>query len=896
MPSVLLQTKLRHPSLPPKRVRRPQLIARLAEGFESGRQITLVSGPAGFGKTTCVTEWLQGLNQPVSWLSLDPSDNDPARFFSYFIAALQKADQNVGKEIGLALNSVQLPPVETISAGLVNDLLQVASPFLLVLDDLHVIQNSTVLDVLEKLATNPPPCLFLVLLTREDPSLPLARLRANNQVTEIRAADLRFTLDEANAFLNEVMDLALSREETASLSDRTEGWVVGLQLAALSLKNRENRGEFIARLSGSQHFILSYLTEEVLRRQQPDIQDYILCTSVLDRLSGPLCNAVAERADSAAILAHLYSSNVFVIPLDEEHTWYRYHHLFADLLRGQLNRTEPARVPELHRRASEWYEQQGMAAEAVEHAFAALDYARAVPLLEQHARPMLMQGYAQTVEDWLHRLPAEWRVAGPRANLALAGSLILRGLTSPAKAYLHDAEAAAEECTRSGALDEANAIMAEALALRAFVVSLEGETERACERARTAVDRAPKQDVYLQGMTRFALAATNHQAGHGVKALEIYRDALPLCQAAGFTAGAMLIVGSLTLLYQLTGQLHAAADLSRHVIAQTEDPPGAASPALATVYSTLASIEYEWGNVVAAQTLVDKCLATTKRGGHVSALAHGHLLDSRLHQVTGDLSGAQQAIERARELLRFPVANWVPPRAAIQQVSLALASDDVVAAQQALAQTGVTLDEPLWDGNELVYIGYLRLFSYLSRREPEVDHLQRGLELATQLVESAERTGRKGRLIEILALRALLFASAGDLSRATDDLERSLTMAEGEGFLRLYVDEGEPMLRLLRAALARGIRPAYVSRILAAFPEAAKSTPPSPSDLVEPLTEQELAVLRLLSQNLTYRQIAGQMVISLNTVRFHVKAIYGKLCVDKRAAAIDRARVLGLLI
>ncbi len=895
MPSVLLQTKLRCPSLPPKRVHRPQLVARLAEGLESGCQITLISAPAGFGKTTCVSEWLEGLSQPVSWLSLGSSDNDPARFFSYFIAALQKVDENIGREIEQALHTGQLPPVEAISAGLINDILSVANPFLLVLDDLHVIQNPSILDVLERLATNLPPSLFLVLLTREEPSLPLARLRANNLVSEIRAADLRFTHEEASAFLNEVMGLGLSLDDIGLLAERTEGWVVGLQLAALSLKNRENRTDFIIHLSGSQHFILSYLTDEVLRRLPPKIQEFLLETSVLDRLSGPLCDAVTERADSAAVLEQVYASNVFVIPLDEEHTWYRYHHLFADLLRSQLHRMRPERLPELHRRASEWNEQHGTVVEAVEHAFAVPDYTRAVRLLEQHARPMLMQGYAQTLEAWLDRLPPEWRVAGPAANLALAGSLILRGQTGRVQVYLRHAEEAAAECTRSGAFDKANAIMAEALALRAFVVSLEGEAERACELARTSVDRAPRDDLYLQGMTRFALAATNHQAGHTVEALDAYREALPFCQASGFTAGAMLIVGSLTLLYQLTGQLHAAAHLSRQVITQTEDPPGATSPALATVYSTLASIEYEWGNVAAARTLVDKCLATTKRGGHVSALAHGHILDSRLHQAAGDLQLAQLAIERARELLRYPVANWVPPRAAVQQVALALASDDVVAAQQALAQTGVTLDEPFWDGNELVSIGYLRLFNYLSRKDPQADYLRRGLELATWLVESAERTGRQGRLIEILALRALLFASAGNLARTVEDLERSLTLAEGEGYLRLYVDDGEPMLRLLRAALARGVRPAYVSRILSAFPEAARSTSPSPSDLVEPLTEQELAVLRLLARDLTDRQIAAQMVISLNTVRFHVKTIYGKLCVDKRAAAIDRARVLGLL-
>ncbi len=894
MPSVLLQTKLRCPSLPPKRVRRPQLIARLAEGFESGRHIALVSAPAGFGKTTCVAEWLQGVSQPVSWLSLDPSDNDPARFFYYFIAALQKADPNVGKEIGLALHSGQLPPVETISAGLVNDLLQVASPFLLVLDDLHVIQNSTVLDVLEKLATNLPPCLFLILLTREDPSLPLARLRANNQVAEIRAADLRFTLGEANAFLNEVMGLDLSSEDTASLSDRTEGWVVGLQLAALSLKNRENRGEFIARLSGSQHFILSYLTEEVLRRLPPEIQEFLLDTSLLDRLGGPLCNAVTERADSAAVLEQLYTSNVFVIPLDEDHTWYRYHHLFADLLRNQLSRTRPEREPLIHRRASAWFEAQNNPIEAVNHALAAKDHLRVVPLLDRYARWMLSQGYVVTLEHWLRQLPPEWRVAGPQANLAIAGSLLLRGRLAEVEPFLRNAEAAAEERSRSGALAEADKILCEARLSRAIYDSIRGEIKSAISLAQEAVGLAPRDDPYLQGMALFALGGAYHYDAQIVPAIDAYLRARPLCQTSGNNIASMLIIANLGLLFMLQGKLRAAADLCIQTIQAAEQAGGAHSPALASVYTNYSAILYEWGDFSALHHLTDRSLEVSKRSGHVSALAHDRLVLARLCWAEGDMAGAQAKLDESEKMLGG-APDWVTYRTVAFRVALALAREDEAAAVQALAKIGLAVDNPIDERREPIHIAHLRLLHYRGLDDREGAHLDQALELAQRLLASAEPNGRMGRVIEILALRALVYQARGDLALALEDICRAFELAEPEGYLRLFVDEGEPMARLLRTAQARCIQPAYVAKLLAAFPSEASTASTPQSGLVEPLTDRELEVLRLIAEGLSYREIADRLVVSVNTVRFHVKGIYGKLGVENRAAAIAQARTLKLL-
>jgi len=348
----LLATKLYKQAPSTKRVLRPHLIQRLNEGVTAGQQLTLISAPAGFGKTTCVSDWLSGVNLPVTWLSLDPSDDEPGRFFSYFIAALQKIDSGVGHEIEGLLRAGQLPPVEIINATLVNDLLAQPGRFILVLDDLHLIRDHFILQVLEKLIANLPPALHLVLLTREDPALPLARLRANNQMTEIRASELRFTLDEAAGFLNQSMGLSLSQADIAALEERTEGWIVGLQLAGLSLRDRSDPSRFITNLSGSHRHILGYLTEEVLNRQPEKIQQFLLQTSILDRLSGGVCDAVTDSSGSHALLEELCNANLFLVPLDDDQHWYRYHHLFADLLRTRLNQSPKDKEAELHRRAS----------------------------------------------------------------------------------------------------------------------------------------------------------------------------------------------------------------------------------------------------------------------------------------------------------------------------------------------------------------------------------------------------------------------------------------------------------------------------------------------------------------------------------------------------------------
>ena len=890
MAASLLATKLFIPRARQNLVSRLHLVARLNQCL--AHKLTLISAPAGFGKTTLISAWAQGLQQPVTWLALDEADNDPTRFAHYLVAALQQIDPAIGRDV----LDAPVPRIDTVIEALINDLATCPADFVLVLDDFHLIDDAAIHEAIRTLVAHQPPQMHLVIATREDPQLPLARLRALGQLLELRAQDLRFSSAETAAFLRDVMGLALNARDVSELEARVEGWVAGLQLAALSMQHRENPSELIAALSGSHHFILSYLTEEVLRQLSPELQTFLLQTSVLNQLSGSLCDALTGRTDSAALLERLHTSNAFVIPLDETHQWYRYHHLFADLLRNQLNHTQPQLAHTLHARASAWFElQEGGASEAIEHAFAAEDYPRLVRLMEVYARPVLLQGYAQTVENWLRRLPLEWRMAGPHANLAFAGSLMLRGQLGEVEPYLRNAEAGAAS----------NAVSAEVHALRAGLASVHGDPQEGCRLALEAVALAPQGDgdPYLQGMLHFYLGMAYNYAGQVAQAIDAYQDALPLCQTSNNTLASMLIVANLALLYHMRGQLHAAAEVCRQTIEAFG--PSSTSPALATVYCCESEVLFEWGDQEAASRQLQKWLELSKRGGHVAALAYGGVVLSRIQQAQGDLPAAQATLDQSRTLLGRGMPAWVAPQVMAQQVDLALARGDVVMAQQALAQTGVGVDDATDHTREVIHIAYLRLLLH----QGQAEHLEQVLALAGRVLVSAEAAGRTGRVIQVLALRALIHQARGDAGSARDDLHRALVLAEPEGYVQLFVNEGTPMRFLIsdfrlwteRQPQAVEMQP-YLDKLLAAFPGAMAAeshdsigSKSEIENLVVPLTEREIEVLHLVAEGLTYQEIAQRLVVSLNTVRFHVKGIYGKLGVEKRMAAVEKARSLGLL-
>jgi len=914
--------------------------------------MTLVSAPAGFGKTTCISAWVNGLDLPVTWLSLDALDDDPGRFFTYFVAALQKIDPGLGHEIEGVLRSGQLPPAEVISTTLINDVLAFQGRFLLVLDDFQVIQEGFVLQVLQSLVThlfqaNLSQPLHLVLLTREEPSLPLARLRASNQLTEVRARDLRFTRIEAERFLNEAMGLALCPDDVSALEDKTEGWIVGLQLAALAMQAPIARPtsvrdqaptQLIANLtcpgrkcqgSGSHRHILSYLTEQVLSRQTGEVQDFLLQTSILDRLSGELCNAVTGRTDSHTLLERLFHANLFLIPLDDEGRWYRYHQLFADLIRDLQNARHAKETAELHRRASRWYAQAsdqaapGLGAggtfvnAGIQHALDAADYALAVELLENHAMDMIMQWHAKMVNRWMQALPAEWAAQSPKTNLAFAWTHLMHGDAVQAAPYLARLQAM---FSGSPLVEKDPALQAEWLALQSTLLNAQGKPAESVELAHQALAIAPQQEGHVHSLIYLGLAGAYQQLDDYTRAAEAYQMIIQHGRAAGNLTAEMLGISGLALMTLQHGQLYLAFELARQGIERIERS-GVLPPISAAVYGELGQVYYHWHQLDQARTHFARAAQVSALSGYSDAEIYHGVIRSRLLHIEGDVEAAAQEMHQVADLMQADAPVAVREEVIAQQVRIHLAQDHLTAAETALKRGGFSsqgqglipelepdphINHPLG----LLYNSALRILLYRAQVRHELTSLQRGLALADRLIAGALRRGEPVEpqrqylpvALEALLLRAQMHAIQGNEQAAWADYAHALALAEPEGFISVFVQEGAPVATALRTLIERDrlgdVRPGYVKDILAAFPRSQPPTgshPDAAAALLDPLTERELDVLRLMTQGLKYKEIAARLFISLNTVRSHVKAIYDKLDVHNRTQAVQKARQLQIL-
>lgn len=918
----LLKTKLNRPALPPKRVLRPQLIQRLNEGLESGRQITLVSAPAGFGKTICVSEWLDTLQDwPVAWLSLDPADDDPGRFFSYFIAALQRVNGRLGSEIEGLLRAGQVPPGEILSTTLINDILDLGTPFLLVLDDFQNIQDPLILQVIKELVSNLPLHLYLVLLSREDPALPLARLRANNQLSEVRVGDLRFGSQETGRFLNEVMGLSLSEAEITQLEERTEGWVVGLQLAGLSMRGRSNPSNFIAELSGSHRYILSYLSEEVLNQQSEELRLFLLQTSILDKLSGELCDFVTGRADSAELLERLLAANLFLIPLDDEQHWYRYHQLFGDLLRDLQVSLLEDQTAELHRRASRWYAQAGMVSEAIQHALDAGDYAMAVGLFERHAMDMLVQWHVKTVDGWMKAIPENWIAGSLSANLIFAWMYLQRGAFDQATPYLQRlhgmfaASQAVEEERDSESVPPS--LQAKWLALQSMLLNAQGKAAESLKLSRQALAICPQDDLSTLSMIYLGLAEAHQQMDDYTQALEAYQKIIQLGRKVENIVYEMLGVAGLVLMAIEHGQLHFGFEIASQGLERMQHS-GSLPPVSTAVYGELGEVYYQWHRIEEANQYFLRASQVSTLSGYSDAKIYHQVVRSRLAQMDGDLDSAVEEIQKSVDFMQIEAPSRVREEVVAQQVRVELARHQLAAAEsvlmgQGFSQNGKFALPELEPGDKigrpsgLLYSSALRILLYRAQVRGERSGLKSGIKLADHLLATLLERQHIQFGLEMLLLRCQMHTAAGDKQASQADLLHALELGEPEGFISVFLDEGpsliEAVANLLEENLLGEIQVAYVRSILAHSPEYGSVKGevvkwPVDTDaplLVEPLTERELEVLCLMAEGLKYKEIAARLFISLNTVRSHVKAIYGKLGVDNRTKAIEAAHQLQIL-
>ncbi len=886
----LLTTKLYIPPVRPDHLPRPRLIERLDEGLD--RKLTLVSAPAGFGKTTLLSEWARQSAFPVAWVSLDAGDNDVARFWSYLIVALQKIHTGIGGSVLAALRSPQPPSIVELLTGLINEIAQVPAPFVLVLDDFYVITSQAVHGGITFLLDRLPPQMHVILSSREDPPWPLARLRAGREMTELRGRDLRFTTEEAASFLNEVIRLDLSPEDVAALEERTEGWIVGLQMAVLSMRGQKDVSGFIKAFSGSHRFILDYLVEEVLDQQPRDVQEFLLQTSILERMTAPLCNAVTGADDSPTILAQLEQANLFLVPLDDERRWYRYHHLFADLLRNRLEQVQPSRVSTLHRRASEWYESIGQIVEAVGHAFLAGDVDWLGRLVAENALAAIYQGELATVAGWLDALPDELMRLQPRLCVAHAWVLAYAGQVDGIEAHLQDAEKAlagpgghAEAPGLSTA--EGQQIAGHIAAIRAYVAALKGDWSHAAQLAREALDRLPETDLSVRGWTAAVLGCALRSQGSFAAATQAFAEAIAISRAAGDSYLEVDVLWEQAVLQYGQGKLQSVMSTCEEALQianQYTRRGGWPLPVTGYTYTLMSDVLCEWNDLEAALRYGRKGIELCRQWGQADALTQGYFRLAKVLHAAGETDRALDAIQEAKQVARGLGASYVVAVGA-HEVRIRLAQGNVAAAAHSMQESGLGIHSEL----EMEYcIGYLALARILVAQ----GRLDETLELLLRLLEMVEAAGAMRPAIELLILQALVLQAQGEGDQALAALERALSLAEPEGYVRVFIGEGPPMGELLRQAAVRGIQLDYVSRLLAALE--GERYKRGMTESIEPLSEREMEVLRLLTTPLSAPEIASELFVSVHTVRSHIRSIYRKLDVHKRMEAIERAKELAL--
>jgi LuxR family transcriptional regulator, maltose regulon positive regulatory protein len=925
MSSSLLATKFYFPPPRSEQVRRPRLLARLDESLTC--KLALISAPAGYGKTTLVVEWISQIPQArTGWLSLDEGDNDPARFFNYLIAAIQKARPDAGERALAMLHSPRTAstkslPVETLLNTLVNDLVQISDPIVLVLEDYHVIQSGPIHQYISYLLDHLPPNVHIILISRAEPPLPLARLRARGQLVEIRTNDLRFTSDEAAEFLKHSMKLNLDNAKVALLSKRTEGWIAGLQLAAVSMSNRDNLDAFINDFTGSNRYIMDYLVEEVLQGQPDHIQQFLHYTCPLNRLCAGLCDEIMAgayefteqsgakltRPAAASILSSLERANLFIVPLDDRQEWYRYHRLFADLLRKRLELASPELTPRIHLMASRWFEQTGNLPEAIEHSFSAGDFDRAASLIEQAGEPILRRSETSILLTWIEKIPKPLILTRPKLGIFHALALIISSQKyDQVEAQLDQIQEAAPD----GELD------GEIATLRGLLTMLQGNLKDSLQLSRRALGRLPEERLLFKSLAADNLGMCYVLSGDTASATQAFEEAARLAQRSENIMMAAGALSNLAGLQYLRGHLRDARANYKTILELSTDTGGRRLPVAGKALTGLGELAREWNDLETAANYLSEAVELLSQFVEIG-LVICYLSLARVRQAQGDWDKAWALLSKAQKL-------------ALESRSIPI-DDRLVEVTQALfwIRQGNYEQARSWaqkrklDDNVLVEVSSSAGSLGFEMLEPEYLTLARlliaegqpekALSILLPIQAIDEQKGRGRRLVEGLCLQAIALQTKGDMDAALSVLQRALALAKPEGFVRTFIDEGAPIFTLLSLAIRRGIEPEYAARLLEAMQ--AKQSPPqelikpsaaladsSPlpagktdTSLIELLSERELEVLQLVALGLSNAEIGVRLVISLSTVKGHTANIYSKLGVNSRTQAVARARQMGIL-
>jgi len=872
---------------------RSRLLKRLNDGLARNSKLTLISAPVGYGKSTLTSSWLATTDCPVAWLSLDPEDNDPRRFWTYFVAAIQTVYPKLGQTTRVLLQSAQMPSIEGLLSSLINQITTLPSKFILVLDDFHLLEDTSIHHGLNFLLDHLPPKKHLVIITREDPPLPLPQLRAKGQMVELRANDLRFSIEESAQFLNQKMGLNLQPEEINTLGQRTEGWVVGLQMAALSLHETESAAAFIEAFAGDNRYVADYLISEVLENQPEHIRKFLLQTAIVDRFTPPLCDVLTrdDTEQSGNTIEQIESLGLFIIPLDHVRQWYRYHQLFADLLRYRLKQEDPSKFLELNRTASHWFQAQELDEEAVKYALIGEDYDQVVELTENSGLAMIGRSQLATLQNWINALPDKIIREHPFLSVLLVWVGALTGQSDLAKQHL----VLAEENLTSAKPELHSELVCQIALLKGYAARSGGNLDMSINLILDALSYLPKNNVFLDCTIQLNLggnywlkgdfAALEKPLKHAISFVDNPEVEYPALAGAGFLANA----------YLQQGKLHQAESLCKNILEQKNHQT---HPAAAYVFLEQGELLYEKNDLDGALEVLSKTIYIGKSADKIVNLVRTRQLLAQIYCALGDQEEAALVMGRADELYkqsspRYQVMHQIEYeyyriRCLLYQKKMRAAlqwADGYKTRREKASNPWATL-------NELVYAQVLLVDGKPDRAFPVLKACE----------DSARSFEAGGWVIQSLALQALCYQATDDMENALACLRSALSLAEPQGYIRTFVDSGLSMQRLLEQTAKGNIYPEYVTRLLSAFPADAgdkesvlTENTASQQPLIEPLTDQELSILKLMAAGLSHSEIASELYLSLNTIKWHSTNIYGKLGVHRRAHAVARARELEIL-